>query len=193
MQQLKHNHNMILAPLLALVMLATRGHHDLSPVHLPDASWAVFFLLGLYLPQRWLFTLFFLLAAGMDYISITWGGVSSFCVTGAYLLLIPAYWSLWLSARIHQPQGQLTFADLLPLALYALAGTLVCELISSGGFYFFSGRFVDTNWIEFSDRLITYLPGNLKNQALYLGLAAIIHTLVSLLRHKLNRQQNLAT
>jgi hypothetical protein len=191
MQHLKFNHSMILAPLLALVMLATRGHHDLSPVHLPDASWAVFFLLGLYLPQRWLFTLFFLLAAGMDYVSITWGGVSSFCVTGAYLFLIPAYGSLWLSARIHQPQGQLTFTDLLPLSFYALVGTLVCELISSGGFYYFSGRFVNTNFIEFSERLITYLPGALKNQALYLGLAVIIHVLFSLLRHKLMHRGSL--
>jgi hypothetical protein len=193
MQQLKHSHSMILTPLLALVMLATRGHHDFTPVHLPDASWAVFFLLGLYLPQRWLFTLFFLLAAAMDYVSITWGGVSSFCVTGAYLFLIPAYWALWLSARIHQPKARLSYSDLLPLALYALLGTLVCELISSGGFYFFSGRFVETNLTEFAERLITYLPGALKNQALYLGLAAIIHMLFNLVQHKLIPKERLTS
>jgi hypothetical protein len=192
MRQLNQSHHMIIAPLLALVMLATRGHHDFSPLHLPDASWAVFFLLGLYLPQRWLFTLFFLLAAGIDYVAITWGGVSSFCVTGAYLFLIPAYWALWFSARIHRPQSNLSFGDLIPVALYALGGTLVCELISSGGFYFFSGRFVDTSMAEFGERLMTYLPGSLKKQALYLGLAMLIHTLFSLVRLKLTRNQGLA-
>jgi hypothetical protein len=32
--------------LLAALMLATRSHHFASPLHLPDASWAVFFLAG---------------------------------------------------------------------------------------------------------------------------------------------------
>jgi hypothetical protein len=192
MRQLNQSHPMIIAPLLALVMLATRGHHDFSPLHLPDASWAVFFLLGLYLPQRWLFALFFLLAAGMDYVAITWGGVSSFCVTGAYLFLIPAYGALWFSGRIYRPQSNLSFGDLIPVALYALGGTLACELISSGGFYFFSGRFVDTSLAEFAGRLMTYLPGSLKNQALYLGLAMLIHTMFSLVRLKLIRNQGLA-
>lgn len=192
MRQLNQSHHMIIAPLLALVMLATRGHHDLSPLHLPDASWAVFFLLGLYLPQRWLFSLFFLLAAGIDYVAISWGGVSSYCVTGAYLLLIPAYWALWFSARIHRPQSNLSFRDLIPLAIYALGGTLVCELISSGGFYLFSGRFIDTSFAEYAERLMCYLPGSLKNQTLYLGLAMLIHTLFSLMRFRLHRNGSLA-
>jgi hypothetical protein len=184
MTRLNQRHQTVVGLLLALLMLATRGHHDFTPVHLPDASWAIFFLLGLYLRPRWLFPGFFLLASGMDYVAITWGGVSSFCVTGAYLFLVPAYGALWFAGRSVTPQGALSRRDLAPLALYALAGTLVCELISSGGFYFFSGRFVDPTLGEFVGRLATYLPGNLVNQALYLGLAAVVHGLFSLLRDK---------
>jgi hypothetical protein len=187
MLQITQRHQAIIALLLALLMLTTRGHHEITPVNLPDASWAIFFLVGLYLRPHWLFAGFFLLAAGMDYVAITWGGVSSFCVTGAYLFLIPAYGALWLAGRIYHTRADLSHRDLLPLALFALGGTLMCELISSGGFYFFSGRFVDTSLSEFAGRLVEYLPGNLFNQALYLGLAALVHGLFVMLRGKTGR------
>jgi hypothetical protein len=187
MLQLTQRHRTIIALLLALLMLATRGHHEITPVNLPDASWAIFFLAGLYLRSHWLFAGFFLLAAGMDYVAITWGGVSSFCVTDAYLFLIPAYGALWFAGRSYNISTDLTHRDLLPLALFALGGTLICELISSGGFYFFSGRFVDTNLSEFAGRLVKYLPGNLFNQAIYLGVAALVHGLFALLRGKTGR------
>jgi hypothetical protein len=187
MVQLTQRHQMMIALSLALLMLATRGHHEITPVNLPDASWAVFFLVGLYLPSRWFFAAFFLLASTMDYVAITWGDVSSFCVTGAYLFLIPAYGALWFAGRSYSPGNTLSFGDLLPLTFYALVGTLTCELISSGGFYFFSGRFVDTSLVEFADRLLKYLPPNLFNQVLYLGLAALVHGLFALLRGRGDR------
>jgi hypothetical protein len=40
--------------LLAALIAATRSHHFASALHLPDASWAVFFLAGALLPGwRW--------------------------------------------------------------------------------------------------------------------------------------------
>lgn len=180
MLQLNQRHQTIIALLLAFSMLATRGHHDFTQLHLPDASWAIFFLAGLYLRARWHFAAFFLLAAVIDYVAITWGGVSSFCVTGAYLFLIPAYGALWLAGRRYVSRAALSRRDLLPLALHALAGILVCKLISSGGFYFFSGRFMDPTLAGFGARLVTYLPGSLGTQALYLGLAALVHGLFGL-------------
>jgi hypothetical protein len=187
MTPLNLRHQTLVGFLLTLLMLVTRGHHDFTPVHLPDASWAIFFLVGLYLRPGWLFPGFFLLAAGMDYVAITWGGVSSFCVTGAYLFLVPAYGALWFAGRSYTSWAALSRRDLAPLVLYALAGTLLCELISSGGFFFFSGRFVEPSLGEFAGRLATYLPGNLVNQTLYLGLAAVVHGLFSLLRDKVGQ------
>jgi hypothetical protein len=187
MLPLKQHHQAIVASLLALLMLATRGHHDFTPVHLPDASWAIFFLAGLYLPWRSAFAALFLLAACMDYVAITWGGVSSFCVTNAYLFLVPAYAALWFAGRSYRSHTELGRRDLIPLALLALVGTLGCELISSGGFYFFSGRFVDPTLSEFAGRLAQYLPTNLRVVALYLGLTAVVHVLFSLARGKWGR------
>jgi hypothetical protein len=187
MPSLKQHHQVIVALLLALLMLATRGHHDFTPVNLPDASWAIFFLAGLYLPWRSAFAALFLLAAGMDYVAITWGGVSSFCVTDAYLFLVPAYGALWFAGRSYHSRTEPGGRDLIPLTLLALAGTLGCELISSGGFYFFSGRFVDPTLGEFAGRLVKYLPANLRVVALYLGLTAVVHALFSLVRGKWGR------
>ncbi|MBM3153552.1 MAG: hypothetical protein FJZ96_15320, partial [Chloroflexi bacterium] len=39
---------------LLAVMLATRFHHFGDALHLPDASWALFFLAGFYLARVWL-------------------------------------------------------------------------------------------------------------------------------------------
>lgn len=182
MLQLTRNRQTILTLLLALLMLATRGHHYLTPLHLPDASWAIFFLGGLTLRSRWLFGALFVLASAIDYVAITWGGVSSFCVTGAYLFLLPAYGALWFAGRSCAARFTGSRWDLIPFALYALAGTLACELLSSGGFYFFSGRFAEPTLGEFAGRLVAYLPGNLQAVALYLGIVAMVYGLFNLLR-----------
>ncbi len=174
--------NLSLAITLALLMILTRGHHDFTLEHLPDASWAIFFLAGISLRSTGYFGLFFLLAVSLDYIAITWGGVSSFCVTGAYALLLPAYAALWYAGRSAKPQIAPLWQNLTRMSLYALGGTLTCELISSGGFYFFSGRFVDTNLSEFVQRLVKYLPGNLQSVALYLIMAGVVYGVVRLFR-----------
>ncbi|MEJ2426976.1 MAG: hypothetical protein P8101_21525 [Candidatus Thiodiazotropha sp.] len=175
--------NLFLAITLALLMILTRGHHDFTLEHLPDASWAIFFLAGISLRSTGYFGLFFLLAVSLDYIAITWGGVSSFCVTGAYALLLPAYAALWYAGRSAKPQTAAPLWQNLPrMGLLALGGTLTCELVSSGGFYFFSGRFVDPSLTEFAPRLVKYLPGNLQSVALYLGMAGVVYAVISLFR-----------
>jgi len=182
MLNLSTRDRILLASGLFLLMAVTRGHHSFTLAHLPDASWAVFFLAGLYLRPLWLFTGLFAFAAILDYVAITWGGVSSFCVTSAYLFLLPAYGSLWLSGRIFARLHRPDWLNLALLPLSALAGTLSCELLSSGGFYFFSGRFVEPSLSEFAGRFMKYLPDNLQAVALYLGLAAGLHGLFFLKR-----------
>jgi hypothetical protein len=68
----------------------------------------------------------------------------------------------------------------LPLTVAVLAGTALSELLSSGGFYFFSGRFAETSLTEFGTRLINYFPHALEGMALYVGAAAIAHALLGL-------------
>jgi len=84
---------------LAALMAATRFHHFGSPLHLPDASLAVFFLGGLALGNAALFAAFLAEAALVDWLAIAWGGVSGWCVTPAYAFLIPACASLWAAGR----------------------------------------------------------------------------------------------
>lgn len=161
--------------LLAAFMAATRSHHFAGLHHLPDASWAVFFLAGAYLRPAWAFAALSLLAVTSDYVAITWGGVSSFCVSPAYVMLLPAYGTLWLAGRWYGRQHSERIATLVPLTLSALGGAAVCELLSSGGFYFFSGRYLDPTLAEFLPRLAKYFPHALSSMALYVGAAAVVH------------------
>lgn len=164
---------------LALLMALTRSHHWATLHALPDASWAVFFLAGVYLRPFWVAPVLMLGAALADYVAITWGGVSGFCVSPAYWLLIPAYGALFLAGRVYARHHRLSWSALPWLLGCALAGAVLAELFSSGGFYFFSGRFAEPGLAEFIPRLVKYFPHMLSTMAAYLGLAAVIHVAVA--------------
>jgi len=174
--------------LLATLMAATRSHHVADLTHLPDASWAVFFLAGFYLPTL-AFGGLLALAALIDYVAITWGGVSSFCVSPAYGFLLPAYGALWLAGRRFDDAYFASWQALMPLLTNLLLGAVLCELISSGAFYFFSGRYVDPNLIGFGTRLLRYFPFSLQALLMYVGAAALIHLLVISLQLRQTRRQ----
>jgi len=167
---------------LALLMAITRSHHWATLQALPDASWAIFFLAGVYLRPLWSIPALMLAAALLDFAAITWGGVSDFCVSPAYGLLIPAYAVLFLAGRLYARHHRLSWSALPWLLGCALAGAGLAELFSSGGFYFFSGRFADSTLAEFITRLVKYFPATLSSMALYLGLAALAHFTVASLR-----------
>ncbi|MFC6672206.1 hypothetical protein [Marinobacterium aestuariivivens] len=160
---------------LALLMLASRGHHFASLENLPSASWAVFFLAGFYLRSKWAFPALMVEAVLLDFVAIGFQGVSDFCVSAAYPMLLPAYGSLWLGgqwfARRYRPQ----LATLVPLSLAVLVASSLCQLISSGSFYFFSGRYADPTLAEFGLRLLRYGPRSLESLAFYIGTAALLH------------------
>jgi hypothetical protein len=158
-------------------MAATRGHHFGTLEHLPSASWAVFFLAGIYLSSRWVFPALLAEAALLDFAAITWGGVDNFCVSPAYGFLLPAYGALWCAGRWYAGRHQERVAMLLPLAVSLFLGTALCELISSGGFYFFSGRFEQTNLTQFASRLVEYFPRSFSSLLFYVGIAGVIHAL----------------
>ncbi|BBJ00443.1 hypothetical protein FGKAn22_21350 [Ferrigenium kumadai] len=175
MFSLSKRNTTVLVVALSAVMWATRGHHLATTTHLPDASWAIFFLLGFYAARRSLLPLFLAQAAVIDYLAITHFGVSDFCVTPAYALLLPAYSVLWLAGRWYAARYQFNLRTLPLFAGAATVGISACELISSGGFYFLGGRFAEPTLAEFGSRLAQYFPYSLGNAALYLGCAALIH------------------
>jgi len=183
MINLSKRNAVILALVLSVMMWATRGHHVATFTHLPDASWAIFFMLGFYFRSRAVLPLFLAQAALVDYLSITQFGTSSYCVTSAYAFLLPAYSALWLAGKQYAARYQFQVRSLPLFAAAAVVGSAVCELISSGSFYYFGGRFTETSMAEFASRLVHYFPANLENVALYLGLAALIHALIVSMQH----------
>lgn len=166
--------------LVALLLAATRSHHFASITHLPDASWAVFFLAGLYLRPAWAFAVLLGLAVLSDYLAIGQFGVSDFCVSPAYVFLLPAYGALWFAGRCYAGLYRFRWSSLAHLAGFVLAGAAVGEVLSSGGFYFFSGRFAETTGGEFAARLALYFPQTLEGMVLYLGAAAVAHVALTL-------------
>lgn len=167
----------ILAVILTIVTWVTRGSHTATAAQLPDASWAIFFIVGFYFRQRLVLPLFLAQAALIDYLAITHFGVDDFCVTAAYGFLLPAYSAMWLAGRWYAAHCQFNLRSLPLFAGAALAGAAVCELISSGSFYFLGGRFADTSVAEFAQRLAQYFPADLAGVALYLGITAVVHAL----------------
>lgn len=179
---LEKRHQFWIGLTLVALMAVTRGHHFASLNHLPSASWAVFFLAGFYLRQAWVFGALLAEAALLDFAAITWGGVSSFCVTPAYGFLLPAYGALWLGGRWAAARYRFAWSMLPTLAVALLCSAVVSELFSSGGFYFFGGRYVDPTMAEFGVRLMKYFPSMLSSFGFWISIAAAVHIALALAR-----------
>jgi hypothetical protein len=182
MSSLSARNQLLIGLVLALTMIATRLQHACGVGHILDASWAIFFLGGFYLRSSWAFAALMAEAVLVDLAAITWGGVSSFCISPAYALLLPAHAALWLAGRWYAAKYRATWSTLPTLAGSVFVGTALAELIASGGFYAFSGRFSEITLAGFGGRLAEYFPTSLEGAVIYVGLAAIAHTAVLSLR-----------
>lgn len=186
---LSTRNQVIIGLFLMILMAVTRGHHFATINHLPSASWAVFFLAGLYLSGKWMFPLLLAQAALMDFVSITWGGASSYCVSPAYSLLLLVYGALWLAGRSYASHYQFNWKTLLPLISSVVLVTIISTVLSGGGFYFFSGRYTEPTLIEYAHRFAIYFPRNLSNMAFYLTLATICHVAFTFAKHSTSESQ----
>lgn len=191
MLTLSARHQLSIGIALIALLVATRGQHFATVVSLPGASWAVFFLAGVYLRPAWIFPALFALVWGLDFaphllsgasLAETVGGGKAFCLTPAYFFLLPAYGALWLAGRWYAARHRFAWTTLAPLAAAVFTGAAVCELLSSGGFYFFSGRFAEPTFAEFGARLAKYFPSYLGALVFYVGIAAAVHALLVLAR-----------
>jgi hypothetical protein len=187
---------------LAAALALTRGQHFATLHSLPGASWAVFLLAGVYLRPAWVLPALLAFVWGVDFFPHLLGGASlpeivgggkAFCLTPAYFFLLPAYGALWLAGRWYAVRHQFAWATLAPLAAAVLAGAAVCELFSSGGFYFFSGRFNEPTLAEFGTRLAKYFPSYLGSLTFYVGIAAAVHVLLVLARNSAGATRDLKT
>lgn len=159
---------------LALLMLVTRGHHFASVDALPSASWAVFFLAGVFAPA-WAFIALFAEASILDLAALESGTVTQWCLSPAYWALVPAYGSLFFAGRLYRRLHRDELRTLLPLASTLVAGGFVAYLCSGGGFYFFSGRYPDASLAEFGARIAQYYPHSTSVMAVYVLVAALVY------------------
>lgn len=160
---------------LALLMALTRGLPIPGFELLPGASWAVFLLAGFYLRSILALPALLALAVLIDGIAVGWAGVAAYCLTPVYAMLAPAYAALWLAGRWFAGHYEWAWRDLPRLAVAVFAGAAVCELISSGSFYWLSGQFETANLVEFQARELVYFPAYLAAMTFWVGFAIFLH------------------
>ncbi|MBM4232783.1 MAG: hypothetical protein FJ160_01230 [Gammaproteobacteria bacterium] len=150
----------VVAAALALIMAVTRlGHFGEygGPV---DASWAVFFLAGLWLRDLRLFPGFFLLAWITDLAAFALGTPTN-CYSPAYFFLIPAYGALWISGRWAARGGYGR------VVLGVAGGATVTFVIANFGMYFFVALPEAATPEAFASAVAGYFPGYLLTMIMY--------------------------
>ncbi len=188
MDQPTQTEKLITGLFLLILMVATRYHHFGSLLHLPDASWAIFFAAGFVLQGGLYLALFLAAAGGIDYFAITQGGTESYCITAAYPFLIIAYGALWWGGRWYHSQHRNHWRTLLPLTGAVLVSVTVAFAVSNATFFVFSGKFGEWSALQYLSSVIRYLPQFLMTTVGYLvgfGIFAVLyHWLVRTAFHK---------
>jgi hypothetical protein len=161
---------------LAAAILATRGCHVGA---LPDASWAAFFVGGFYFSSARVFALLMTEAAAIDYVATHHFGVSTYCISPAYVFLLPAHGALWFGGRwLRKHYRGLDARSFGLLAASLFVAVSSCYLVSNGSFYWFSGRYGEptmSGWIaNFGLWYLDFLSATL----VYAGIAAVLHVLI---------------
>lgn len=162
---------------LAALMVLTRSGHLGTAWTPPDASWAVLFLAGFYFCRQWRWALPALLctAVAVDFVVIRFFGVSSYCVTVAYALMLPAYSLLWLGgAWLHRTYRHEARDLARCAASFALPASL-CFLVTHTSFYWLGGRVMHPSIAGWWTALVHWYPDFLGDSFIYVGIAALLH------------------
>lgn len=168
----------VLFTLLALSMAATRLNHAGTAWLPPDASWAVFFIGGFYLGGQWRWALGLLLieAVGIDFLAIRHYGISNYCATLAYWLIVPAYSVLWLGgAWLHRHSLQAALTDLARLCASLLLSVTLCYLITNASSYWLGGRIAHPDLAGWWSHFTRWYGHFLIVPCVYVGLATLVH------------------
>lgn len=166
---------------LALLMAVTRFDHFGSAFTLPDASYAVFFLAGLYLGRvRGAIAILSLLlfgAAMVDYYAINFQGISAWCVTSAYSFLVIAYGALWFVGRWYAPRHELSIKGLAELFAAAAVAGSAAFTIANVSFYLLAGYFDRMGVAEYVASVAQYFGSYVAVAVFYVAVAAAVQML----------------
>ncbi|MGV6857977.1 MAG: hypothetical protein ACWA5X_03300 [bacterium] len=178
MKTLDRGSELAVAIVLVALMVATRFHHFGSALHLPDASWAIFFVGGFYLRRTSIMAVFIALAGLIDYFAITQLGTSAYCITPAYAFLVPTYAVLWFGGVWFSGAYKPRLSSLLPLVLSVVVSTVAAFVISNVAFYLLGDQFADMSATEYASRVGGYLGGFLSSTLGYVAVAALVHWVI---------------
>lgn len=166
--------NWILTGLVAL-MAATRFDHFGSINTLPDASLAVFFIAGVYVGRFWVFPLLLIETGVIDYVAITQGGVSDYCISGGYAFLIPAYAVMWIGGRQFTDKQLFNVDVAMKMLVSIIVAVSAAFVISNVGFYLYSSNFGELGVWEYTTRVMRYYPPYVTTALLYSTLILALH------------------
>ena len=159
-------------------------------MHLLDASWAIFFILGrlnIEAPLKLVgFLWFATLAWGIDVWAVQGDYTSAYCMTTAYLGMPVAYAALTMIGGWSQGQhiagftaGHMTRGHLGFVISVALA-TFAAFIISNFFFFQWSGYFETMPAIKFAESVARYYPHYLLTTFFYVALWHIANRFISL-------------
>ncbi len=152
---------------LMMLMALTRSDHFGSVITLPDASLAIFYLAGIFTGGLASFAVLLAEAALLDYIAITQFQVSDYCISPAYVFLIPTYAAMLFAGRWSAKYAALSVRDLSFQFAALLTATSIAFLISNGSFYLLSGKFPDMSLLEYADRVAKYYSAYMSSTVIY--------------------------
>ena len=187
------NKTVWVAVALALLMAVTRFNHFGSALSLPDASYAVFFLGGLYLGRTRvalaILSLLLLEAALVDFYVINFRETSAWCVTSAYAFLVFAYGALWLIGRWFAPRFDMTLKGIAGLFAAAAVAGSASFIIANVSFYLLAGYFENMSVTEYISRVAQYYGSYVAVAVMYVGAAVGVQMLATLMgSHRLNKK-----
>lgn len=178
---------------LALLMFTSRFQPIEHFFEIPDASWAIFFIGGFYLSgmTRLAFPLLMLETVLIDWWATQFMGVSDFCITPAYLFLVPTHAVMWYGGHWLRKHARENLGDLPLLAASAFLSTTLAYALSNGGFYWFGGRYPDPNVAQYVERFLAYYRWFLIVPCASIAAAAVVHMGVMFgLRAKVEQKQS---
>lgn len=167
MNWIQHNKQYLTIFALAMLMALTRSDHYGSAITLPDASLAVFYLAGIFSCGIASLAVLLAEAALLDYIAITHWQVSDYCISPAYVFLIPTYAVMFIAGRWSAKYAALDVHDLSRLIAYLLAAVTMAFLISNGSFYLLSGKFPELSVVQYAERVAQYYPAYISATFVY--------------------------
>jgi len=168
----------IVIVVLTVLMAATRIEHFGINQIVPDASTAIFFLAGLLIGNPLWLLAFLVEALALDATAIQVVGVNPACVTFGYVMMIPAYASLWFAPRFLRQDFKLDIASFAKLGLACVAAIAAFFLFSNLGYYVGGGFYSSMGLEEYARRVVRYFPYYLTVTLLYTAAGVAIATVV---------------